>query len=399
MRAAKKDAKKESAPPPTPAPTPSFASNREHLNAMSAIASKCSSWKPAIEVLKPVKAVPTIFPQLDGITRVGGWPIERFGLVHGKSNEGKSSLCHGLGLSFLQRGHFYLYVDAEYTTPEEWLQSIMAGFSTHPGFSALRPKTYEQTVDAVREFCEALATAKDKGLIAADTSGLIVVDSLRKLVPKKLMAAISKGVEDEEQAGPRKGKSRGVDGIGGRAGQLKAAMNAAWLDELVPLLAASGVGMIAVAREAEDPDAGMFDEGFKVGGGTAVYYDSSIVARVCRDRYLREGTEDKTKIIGERHVVEIRKTKIGGKTEKKPKAFFHTSNGAYFKVGFCRAMDVLEAATDENIVEVRGSWYVYNGANLGQGLNPSAKKLEDDPALLEEIEKKVRASFESQSAE
>lgn len=396
MRASKKDKAVKEAPTAAP---PSFASNREHLNAMSVIASKCASWKPALEVLKPVRAVPTIFPQLDGITRVGGWPIERFGLMHGPSNEGKTGMCHGLGLSFLQRGHFYLYVDAEYTTPEDWLQGIMADFSKHPGFSALRPRTYEQTVDAVREFCETLANAKAKGEIAADTSGLIVVDSLRKLVPKKLMAAIAKGVEDEEAAGPRKGKSRGVDGIGGRAGQLKAAMNAAWLDELVPLLAASGVGMIAVAREAEDPDAGLFDEGFKVGGGTAVYYDSSIVVRVCRDRYLRDGSDDKAKIIGERHLVEIRKTKIGGKTEKRPRAFFHTSNGALFKVGFCRALDVLEAATDESLVDVRGSWYVYGDTKLGQGLNAAAKTLEDTPDLLGEIENKVRESFRLDTAE
>jgi hypothetical protein len=69
---------------------PSFAENREHLKAMEAIAAKCGAWKPAQEVLVPVRAVPTIFPSLDIVTRVGGWPIERFSLIHGPSNEGKA---------------------------------------------------------------------------------------------------------------------------------------------------------------------------------------------------------------------------------------------------------------------------------------------------------------------
>jgi RecA/RadA recombinase len=369
---------------------PSFAANRDHLKAMEVIAAKCAAWKPAQEVLVPVRAVPTIFPALDIVTRVGGWPIDRFSLIHGPSNEGKTQVCHGIGLSFLKRGHFYLYVDAEYTTPETWLHTIMSDMATHPGFSALRPVSYEQTVDAVRQFCETLQEAKDKGDIDKETSGLIVVDSLRKLVPKRLMAAIAKGVENETQTGPRKGKSVGVDGIGGRAGQYKAALNAAWLDELVPMLAASGVGMIAVARESEDPDAGMFGEGFKVGGGTAVYYDSSFVCRISRESYLKTNSEDKTCIIGEKHQIEVRKTKIGGKEHKRPKAYFHTSNGTYFKPGFCRAMDLVVLAGEYGIIEGTG-WFEWEGHFKVQGLNAFAKRLEDaGDVVMDELESEIR---------
>ena len=50
-----------------------------------------------------MRAVPTIFPQYDRATRVGGHPIERWTTVHGPSNHGKTTFLHGLGASFLQR--------------------------------------------------------------------------------------------------------------------------------------------------------------------------------------------------------------------------------------------------------------------------------------------------------
>ncbi|HOA00840.1 MAG TPA: hypothetical protein PKI27_00880 [Dermatophilaceae bacterium] len=374
----------------------SFAANREQLDAMAAVAERFSSWRPAAEVLTRVRAVPTIFPQVDAVTRVGGWPIERFALVHGPSSEGKTVFLHGLGLSFLQRGHFYNYVDAEYTTPETWVQKLMAEFATHPGFRALRPRTYEETVDAVREFCDVLGDAKAKGHLPADTSGLIVVDSLRKLVPKKLLARLIAEAAAEESDGGDKRKrkgQRGVDGLGGRAAQHKAALNAAWLDELVPMLAQTGTAMVAVARETDDPDAGMFDEGIKVGGGRAVYYDSSLVVRIVRAGWVREGDKD-SRITGERHLVEVRKTKVGGKDQRRPRAAFHTSNGVLVPEGFDRPRDIIESALDYEVVTLTGSWISWGKRRLGNGLNAAVRKLHDEPALCAELESAVRAKYE-----
>jgi recombination protein RecA len=378
---------------PVEKPT-SFAENDEKMKAMLNLVNKASSWQKASEVLTPVRAMPTIFPQLNLVTTVGGWPIERFTLIHGPSSQGKTSLCIGLGRSFLTLGNFFLYIDAEYTTPETWLKTLMGEYAESPLFLAKRPLNYEETVDSVREFLVNMIAAKRSGELPLETSALIVVDSLRKLAPKGLLAAIAKGSEDDDGPVDRKSKKKGVDGAGGRAGQKKAAMNAAWLDELVPLLAQAGAAMIAVAREAEDPDAGMWDEGFKVGGGTAINYDSSLVVRVCSEKPLREGGES-TKIYGERHRIEIRKTKIGGKTERRPVAWFHTSNGEFFKSGFLRAMDVFEMAVEDDIIEAKGSWFNYGQIKLGQGQNNSVKCLDADLNLLNEIESKIIAKRSS----
>ena len=368
--------------------TSSFDSNRSELNELVKIANKGANWKQAKEVLTPVKSIQTIFPQIDLITKVNGWPLERWATVHGPSSEGKTCFCLGLGRTFLQAGHFFLLIDAEHTTPEGWLNELLSECCTYPTFMAKRPLTYEETADDIRTFLVNIIEGKKNGLISPEVTGLIVIDSIRKLNPKGLLNALAKGSEDDDSKGKSSSK-KGIDGANGRAGQRKAAMNAAWLDELVPLLGHSGFCMIAIAREREDPDAGLYDEGFKVSGGTAIFYDSSLTIRICREKVLKEGG-DSNKIYGERHRVEIRKTKIGNKSARRPTAFFHTSNGEFFKVGFLRAMDVFELAIEDNVIDSKGAWFYY-GDHRWNGQNNAVKALDDNPALLAEIEKKVRS--------
>jgi len=351
--------------------------------AMEKLASKFSAWRPAREVLRKVFAVPTCFAQYDRATRVGGHPIERFTLIHGPSNHGKTMWCHGLGMSFLKRGHFYLYVDAEMTTPITWLENTMTQYADHPGFLAMRPKTYEETVDAVRVFCNGLASARQAGEIDPATSALIVVDSIKKLVPSALLAKILKG-------------DGGIDGMGGRGAQIKAAMNAAWLDELTPLLYHTRCTMVAIAREAEDPTADAMDKKFgndwKVGGGSALVYDSSLVNRITRAGWVRESTDPNARVFGERHCITIRKTKIAGKDEKVVKCYFHTSNGVLIPEGFDPARDLFEMAKQYGIIVTAGSWFTF-GRTRWQGENNVVKALSSKPELMEELDLLVRARF------
>jgi RecA/RadA recombinase len=211
---------------------------KDRLDAVGKVAGRLTTWRPATEVLTRVEAQPTIFVQLDEATRVGGWPIQRFGLIHGPSNGGKTALCVGLGKSFLQAGGFFAFIDAEMTTPADWLQKLMGEYASSPGFVAARPRNYEAAVDGVREFAETIANARAAGELPEESTGLIVVDSIRKLVPERLLAKIMKhGAEGDKGS---------IDGAGGRAGQMRAAINAQWLDELVPLLYHTRCAMIFV---------------------------------------------------------------------------------------------------------------------------------------------------------
>lgn len=357
--------------------------DRKRLNALAGVAKKFESWKPAGEVLTKVLAHPTIFPSIDKATGVGGWPIQRVTLVHGPSNHGKTQLVHGLGLSFLRAGNFYAYVDAEYTTPVTWLAQLMEGEEQNPGFVAQRPKTYEETVEGVREFATNVSKAREAGDIPEEVTGLIVVDSIRKLVPQKMLDKILKG-------------EGGMDGMNGRAAMMKAALNAQWMDELVPLLYHSNLGMVIISRETEkqqeagtiklnEPGAG-FD--YQVGGGKGLIYESSLVCRVTRS-WVKDGAGETARTVGERHKVSITKTKVSGKTDKVINGYFHTSNGLLTPEGFDLARDVFEMGLETKVIEQTGAWYRWQD-HKWQGEAKALAALSSDRALLNTLEGLVR---------
>ena len=367
---------------------PSPADARDRFAQMQAVASRFGAWRPAPEVLTRVRSVPTRFIQIDRATRVGGWPIERVTTVHGPSNHGKTEFLHGLGLSFLEQSHFYGFVDAEYTTPETWLEELMGKYSQHPGFLAKRPKSFEETVDAVREFVETIAEARAKGELDPSTTALLGIDSIRKLIPVRLLEKILK-----EGA---QGKKGSVDGMNGRAAMYKAALQSQWLDELVPLLATTRTALVIITREADDPTADTtdlkFDNAWKVQGSKSLVYEASLVVRITRDGWVKTGPADNAVIVGERHLARIWKTKIGGKDGKHEDAYFHTGNGAEGFVGFDRARDVIEEAKNLGVIEVNGSWLRY-GKQKWQGELRAQIALRKNAGLFAEVEQAVRDSF------
>jgi len=367
---------------------------RTRLSGIEAAAKAFDAFRPARDVLSVVRAVPTRFVQFDHATKVGGLPIERFTLMHGPSGEGKTAMSLGLLASFLARDHLAMLVDAERTTPITWARAMMGRYADHPGFFAVRPRTYEETVETVRKFVMTIKKQRDEGTLSEDTSGIIIVDSIRKLVPEGLLKRIFAEVKDHAN------KPKGIDGMGGRGAQIKAAMNAQWMDELVPLLEETGTAFVCLTRETDDPDASTQDKmagrDFKVGGGKALYYDGSMVLRVERASFVADSGDDEGKnktMFGERHLVTIRKSKVAGREEFTTRAYFHTSNGNLIPPGFDRARDVVTLAEQFEIVEKRGAWFSYGDQRLGQGINGVVKNLTENEALLDEIEQAVRDSF------
>jgi RecA/RadA recombinase len=369
--------------------------------ALSAVAKRFGAFKPAPEVLRTVRSVRTRFIQYDWATRVGGHPIERSTIVHGPSNEGKTLFLIGLEGSFVEQGHFAQHGDAERTTTKEWVDELLGeGFCdrNRERFYASRPDSYEAFVDEVREFHQAVKASREAGEVPENTTAITVVDSLRKLVPEDIMKKILK-----EGASGEKGS---VDGMGGRAAQIRAAMNAAWMDELVPLLDRCGTSFVAIARESEDPNADMwakkFGNDYKVGGGKAVIYDAALVLRIQRDGWIKLGEGEKAEIIGERHKITIRKTKVGGKEGRVTVAYFHTSNGKSSPEGFDPTRDVIELALKLGVLKQENSRYTWPSrsakpfANGRENLVIGLREAEDDRKILEE---ECRSAFSAVAPE
>lgn len=350
-----------------------------------------AGFRPAREVLREVRAVKTRFVQFDHATKVGGLPIERFTLLSGPSNEGKTALGLGLLGSFVQQGHFGMLIDAERTTPMTWARQLIGAAADNDRFLAMRPGSYEETVRSVRHFVLELKRQKDAGQLHSDTSALIVCDSIRKLVPEGLLEKIMKEARD----------IKGVDGMGGRGAQIKAALNAQWLDELVPLLEETGTAFLCLTREVDDPDADVWTKragnDFKTQGGKALFYDASLALRVERYGYVQEkfgeGDSQTSKVYGERHRVTIRKTKIAGREDRQTVCYFHTSNGVLYDAGFDRGRDLIELGLRLGVVQQSGSWFSFAGNKIGNGLHAAAKNLHQDGVLAELLDSAVRGAF------
>lgn len=341
----------------------------------------------AADVLRPVRAVPTIFPWVDTTLGISGWPTDRYGLVHGPSNKGKSVFTLGLCYSFVQVGHPALYIDAERTTPITWARQLMGTHADSPIFRAKKPKSYEDTVADVRAFCEAIGEAKAKGEVDENTTGIVIVDSLRKLVPQKMLDQMMK--EFSDSATPGRNDRKGIDGANGMAARIKAALNAQWADELTALLDDTGTCLVAIAREYQKQKEHDWDLDYVLGGGSAIFFEASVTARI--DESGRVLDEKKENLFATQHSVSILKTKVGQKEERYPRAFFHLATGAEEGVpyGFDRARDVLALAKHIGVIG-DGGWYPFEGQNLGQGEKNALRTLRNNPELLARVETKCR---------
>lgn len=376
-----------------PVDVPPISSRDDAMKALASVASTFGDdWRRPVEVLKRVRAVPTIMPAYDFATRVGGHPTDRVSLVHGPSGEGKTYFCAGIGLSFLRRMHFFGMIDAERTSPITWFEAMYGADAASPLFVASRPPTYEDTVEAVESFCMRIGDAKVKGLIPKETSGVIVIDSVKKLVPKKLKEIIDKDVA-----------KNGMDGLSGRMGQYKAQLNGIFMDRIVPVLDQTGTALVLIARETKDANATTHEknrgEDWIVGGGAALIFDASIQARVelgklIYDREYVQGGDNNRTLYGERHDLKIHKTKVSAKMERVTVGNFHTSNGAWVPEGFDGGRDLVELGKRLGVVKTTGGGWHQFGGKKWRSSHSMVKDISVDPKWFAKLDEAVRGRFD-----
>jgi RecA/RadA recombinase len=239
--------------------------------------------------------------------------------------------------------------------------------------------------------------ARESKAVAPDTTAIIVLDSIRKLIPKDQFKMIMVDAKKIAKGGLEPEAARS------RITQIKAQMSAAWTDELVPLLEKSGVALVVIAREIEDPDntnerARRAKTNVKTTGGKAWFYDASLDLRSSKAGSYGEtkggedGEEERKEIWGRRYCVEITKTKVSGEGEEyRAKFFFHVSNGKKTPKGFDRAKDLLELAKRKGVIATAGGWFKF-GVKRWQGEAKALAALQD-PALLAAVEERTRATF------
>jgi recombination protein RecA len=61
-----------------------------------------------------------------------------------------------------------------------------------------------------------------------------------------------------------------------------------------------------------------------------------------------------------------------------------------YGTGISKEGELVDMASEHNIIEKLGAWYSYNGERIGQGRENARDLLKANPKLAEEIELKVR---------
>ena len=117
-------------------------------------------------------------------------------------------------------------------------------------------------------------------------------------------------------------------------------------------------------------------------GGRALKFYASVRLDVRRIESLKQGGE----VIGNRTRVKVVKNKIAP-------PFKEAEFDIMFGEGISREGDILDLASDLNIIVKSGAWYAYEGNKIGQGRENAKQYLKDNPDVCELICSKVRVHY------
>jgi recombination protein RecA len=117
-------------------------------------------------------------------------------------------------------------------------------------------------------------------------------------------------------------------------------------------------------------------------GGRALKFYASVRLDIRRQDAIKQGTES----IGVRTKVKVVKNKLAPPFRE---AEFEMMYGE----GISKAGSVLDAGVEHNLIEKSGTWYTYKNERIGQGRENAKKWLQENPAVLGDLESKIRETL------
>ncbi len=117
-------------------------------------------------------------------------------------------------------------------------------------------------------------------------------------------------------------------------------------------------------------------------GGKALKFYASVRLDIRRIETLKDGTD----AVGNRTRVKVVKNKMAA-------PFKQAEFDIIYGVGISREGSLLDFGVEQEIVKKSGAWYTYEGEQLGQGKENSRNFLLENPAIADEIEKKIKVKL------
>jgi recombination protein RecA len=288
-----------------------------------------------------VDAIPTGAINLDAAIGVGGIPRGRITEVYGPESSGKTTLCLHVVANAQRTGGVAAYIDAEHALDTEYARKLGVDVEN---LLISQPDTGEQAL----EICEIL--------VRSGAVDVVVIDSVAALVPK---AEIEGDMGDSH--------------VG-----LQARLMSQALRKLTGAIARSRTSVIFINQLREKIGV-MFGNPETTTGGKALKFYASVRLDIRRIQAVK----DKEDVVGSHVRVKVVKNKVAP-------PFRQAEFDIMYAEGISHTSLLVDIASESNIIEKSGAWYSYNGQKIGQGRENAKLYLKDNPALMTEIEEKVK---------
>jgi recombination protein RecA len=289
-----------------------------------------------------VEAVPTGAINLDAAIGVGGIPRGRVTEIYGPESSGKTTLCLHVVANAQKLGGVAAFIDAEHALDTEYARKLGVDVES---LLISQPDTGEQAL----EICEIL--------VRSGAVDIVVIDSVAALVPK---AEIEGDMGDSH--------------VG-----LQARLMSQALRKLTGAIARSKTIVIFINQLREKIGV-MFGNPETTTGGKALKFYASLRLDIRRIGPVK----DKEDVVGSHVRVKVVKNKVAP-------PFKQAEFDIMYAEGISHTSLLVDIGSEANIIEKSGAWYSYNGQKIGQGRENAKMFLKDNPAMMAEVEEKVKA--------
>ena len=291
-----------------------------------------------------IEAIPTGALSLDMALGIGGVPRGRIIEVFGPESSGKTTLALHVIAEAQKTGGEAAFIDAEHALDPVYAKKLGVDIDN---LIVSQPDTGEQALEIT------------ESLIRSGALDVIVVDSVAALVPK---AEIDGDMGDSHMGLQARLMSQALRKLAGAINKTKT--------------------VLIFINQLREKIGVMFGNPETTTGGRALKFYASVRLDIRKIENIKQDGEVK----GNRVRVKVIKNKVAP-------PFREAEFDIVYGEGISKAGNILDMAVNMDIIEKSGSWFSYNGERIGQGRENVKKYLQDNPDVLEDVEKKVRANF------
>ena len=281
---------------------------------------------------------------LDIALGVGGYPKGRIVEIYGPESSGKTTFALQAIAEVQKEGGRAAFIDAEHALDPVYAKNLGVDINE---LLLSQPDTGEQAL----EICEAL--------VRSEAVNIIVVDSVAALVPK---AEIEGDMGDSHVGLQARLMSQALRKLSGTINKTKT--TAIFINQL-----REKVGV-------------MFGNPETTPGGRALKFYATIRLDVRRGEQIKVGDQ----ILGNKTNIKVVKNKVAP-------PFKTASVDIMYGTGVSREGEIIDIASDLNILDKSGAWYAYNGEKIGQGKENVKLYLKENKELAQELETKIREHY------